>query len=139
MPTAIQVRVLGAKVRLQIYIHARADLSLQGLLLLDPNHRDSDEPIVHLRPSQVKIKFPRDFALEDPAHLTIDVLRAAHMKCGVRLSREMVRQMDHKHEYQLLISPVAHQSRGERCAPSSDRGHHDEPAEGGCGRPPRMA
>ena len=52
---------------------------------------DSDEPIIHLRPSQIKIKFPADFALEDPAHLTIDVLRASHMKCGVKLSREMVR------------------------------------------------
>ncbi|KZV72073.1 hypothetical protein PENSPDRAFT_650156 [Peniophora sp. CONT] len=74
MPTAIQVRILGAK----------------GLLLLDPNHRDVDEPIVHLRPSQVKIKFPDDFPLNDPAHVTIDVLRASHMKCGVRLSREML-------------------------------------------------
>ncbi|VDC03109.1 unnamed protein product [Peniophora sp. CBMAI 1063] len=74
MPTAIQIRILGAK----------------GLLLLDPHRRDSDEPIVHLRPSQIKIKFPVDFPLEDPAHLTIDVLRASHMKCGVKLSREML-------------------------------------------------
>lgn len=70
-----------------------SDLYIQGLLLLDPNHRDGDEPIVHLRPSQVKIKIPDGFVPEDPAHLTIDVLRASHMKSGIQLSREMVRRI----------------------------------------------
>ncbi|VDC05058.1 unnamed protein product [Peniophora sp. CBMAI 1063] len=74
MPTAIQIRILGAK----------------GLLILDLHRRDSDEPIVRLRPSQIKIKFPVDFPIEEPAHLTIDVLPASHMECGVKLSREQL-------------------------------------------------
>lgn len=79
-PTAIQCRLGGAK----------------GLLLVNydlPN----DEPMIFLRPSQIKIKYsaaqlqecilPKDI---DPAMLTIDVLRASRMSSPARLSVETI-------------------------------------------------
>ena len=83
MPTAIQCRIGGAK----------------GLLLVrhDLPPEEELEPKVWLRPSQTKIKYtsqPLDVCLlpgdTDPAQLTLDVLRASHMRCPARLSVETI-------------------------------------------------
>ncbi|TFY59667.1 hypothetical protein EVG20_g7698 [Dentipellis fragilis] len=74
-PIALQVRVCGAK----------------GLLLLHPEKAENalKDPRVWVRPSQTKIKYAPDRPL-DPAHRTIEVLRAAHMRTPVRLSNESI-------------------------------------------------
>ncbi|KAA1476614.1 hypothetical protein DENSPDRAFT_827653 [Dentipellis sp. KUC8613] len=74
-PVALQVRVCGAK----------------GLLLEHPGKAENalEHPHVWLRPSQTKIKHAPHGPL-DPAHRTIEVLRAAHMRTPVRLSKESV-------------------------------------------------
>ncbi|RXW24663.1 hypothetical protein EST38_g1142 [Candolleomyces aberdarensis] len=70
-PSAIQVRVNGAK----------------GLLVEDGKN-DEEDPSIFLTPSQIKIKYPETD--NDPAHLSIDVLRASQMKSPCRLSAETI-------------------------------------------------
>ena len=73
-PTAIQCRVEGSK----------------GLLMR-PDGRDDDEvvPIVRVRPSQVKIKYPPGIP-RDPAMLIVDLLISSRLKTPVRLSHEVL-------------------------------------------------
>ncbi|KAJ2927622.1 hypothetical protein H1R20_g9471, partial [Candolleomyces eurysporus] len=70
-PSAIQIRAYGAK----------------GLLVEDIKD-DSDDPVIYLAPSQIKIKYPASD--DDPAHRAIDVLRASHLKTPCQLSSELV-------------------------------------------------
>ncbi|OAX44361.1 hypothetical protein K503DRAFT_846492 [Rhizopogon vinicolor AM-OR11-026] len=74
-PTAIQCRIAGAK----------------GLLILhpDPSENSSDVPRVWLRQSQVKIKYPAMKMLSN-CHLTVDVIRASHMRSPSRISAETI-------------------------------------------------
>ena len=62
---------------------------MQGLLLLHPDSARNtlSEPEVYLRNSQRKITYPN---LDDPAHLTIDVLRTSHLTTPARLSYETI-------------------------------------------------
>lgn len=62
---------------------------MKGLLLLHPDTSKNtlSEPEVYLRDSQRKIVYPE---LYDPAHLTIDVLRASHLTTPARLSYETI-------------------------------------------------
>lgn len=60
----------------------------QGLLVEDKNDT-SEIPRVQLRPSQIKIKYPRE-EQPDPAHLVIDVIRASHARSPCRLSVETI-------------------------------------------------
>ncbi|KII91170.1 hypothetical protein PLICRDRAFT_696285 [Plicaturopsis crispa FD-325 SS-3] len=69
-PTAVQVRVKGAK----------------GLLLLHPTD-DSPTPRVWIRPSQNKINYPPEKPL-DRAMCIVDVLRTSHLRSPARLSAE---------------------------------------------------
>jgi hypothetical protein len=61
--------------------------NMQGLLVEDGKN-DEEEPKIFLTPSQIKIKYPETD--NDPAHLSIDVLRASHMKTPCRLSAETI-------------------------------------------------
>ncbi|RXW15104.1 hypothetical protein EST38_g10750 [Candolleomyces aberdarensis] len=70
-PSAIQIRAYGAK----------------GLLVEDIGD-DSDDPVIYLAPSQIKIKYLASD--DDPAHRAIDVLRASHLKTPCQLSSELV-------------------------------------------------
>lgn len=89
-PTAIQMRVLGAKVCLGIPILTRPlTINLmQGLLVQHPTNTE-ELPRVWLRPSLIKIKYPKDEPL-DPTMLIIDVLRSSHAKTPCRLSVETI-------------------------------------------------
>ncbi|KAJ7904600.1 RNA dependent RNA polymerase-domain-containing protein [Mycena olivaceomarginata] len=69
-PTAIQVRVVGAK----------------GLLVMHPNDVD-EKPRIWLRPSQIKVKHT---CVEDPTLRTIDLLRSSHAKTQCRLPVETI-------------------------------------------------
>lgn len=62
---------------------------MQGLLLLHPDaaRNTLSEPEIYLRDSQRKITYP---TLDDPAHLTIDVLRTSHLTTPARLSYETI-------------------------------------------------
>ncbi|KAI0065260.1 hypothetical protein BV25DRAFT_1913873 [Artomyces pyxidatus] len=73
VPTAVQVRVCGAK----------------GLLLLHPGVEENSDskPLVVVRRSMDKIKYDN---VSDPALRTIDVLRASHMRSPSNLSRETI-------------------------------------------------
>ena len=82
-PTAVQCRIGGAK----------------GLLLVrhDLPPEEEQVPTIWLRPSQIKIKYdskPFDECIlpkgTDPAKVTIDVLRASHMRCPAKLSTETI-------------------------------------------------
>ncbi|KAF7292396.1 RNA-dependent RNA polymerase [Mycena chlorophos] len=71
-PTAVQVRVAGAK----------------GLLVMDPD--DAEEtPRIALRPSQIKVKHDLQ-KLGDPTLRTIDLLRTANCRTSCRLSVETI-------------------------------------------------
>ncbi|KAI0053138.1 hypothetical protein FA95DRAFT_934567 [Auriscalpium vulgare] len=72
IPTAFQFRIKGAK----------------GVLLRHPGTEENEmtEPCIWLRPSQIKIEYPN--GVDDPAQLTIDVLRASRLQTPVRLSKE---------------------------------------------------
>ncbi|KAH7915886.1 RNA dependent RNA polymerase-domain-containing protein [Hygrophoropsis aurantiaca] len=74
-PTAIQCRIAGAK----------------GLLLLHPESsaNAAAHPRIWLRDSQIKVAFPTQRPLS-AGHLTIDVLRAAHLHTPSRLSAETI-------------------------------------------------
>ncbi|KAI0635289.1 RNA dependent RNA polymerase-domain-containing protein [Trametes polyzona] len=82
-PTAIQCRIGGAKGLLCMYHDLSAD--------------EEEEPIIWLRPSQIKIKHS-PYALHerllpadaDPALLTIDLLRASRMNTPAHLSVETI-------------------------------------------------
>ncbi|KAJ7682709.1 RNA dependent RNA polymerase-domain-containing protein [Mycena polygramma] len=69
-PTAIQVRVVGAK----------------GLLIMHPFDVD-ETPRVWLRPSQIKVKHTN---AADPTLRTIDLLRSSHAKTQCRLPVETI-------------------------------------------------
>ncbi|KAF7332082.1 RNA-dependent RNA polymerase [Mycena kentingensis (nom. inval.)] len=77
-PTAVQVRVAGAK----------------GLLVMDTE--DTDEtPKVWLRPSQIKVKhdLQRLGDIEDPTLRIVDLLRTSHCRTQCRLSTETIINM----------------------------------------------
>ncbi|KAF7355393.1 RNA-dependent RNA polymerase [Mycena sanguinolenta] len=69
-PTAIQVRVAGAK----------------GLLVMHPTDVQ-ETPRIWLRPSQIKVKHIR---IDDPALRTIDLLRTSHSTTKCRLPVETI-------------------------------------------------
>ena len=62
---------------------------MKGLLLLhpDPARNTFPEPEVYLRDSQRKITYSE---LNDPAHLTVDILRTSHLTTPARLSYETI-------------------------------------------------
>lgn len=57
-------------------------------MLVEDGKNDEEDPVISLTPSQIKIKYPE--IDNDPAHLSIDVLRASHMKTPCRLSAETI-------------------------------------------------
>jgi hypothetical protein len=59
----------------------------QGLLIEDA-HDVSEEPALHITPSQIKIKYPSSD--NDPAHLAIDLLRISHIRIGTQISAEIL-------------------------------------------------
>nr|GAT59926.1 predicted protein [Mycena chlorophos] len=71
-PTAVQVRVAGAK----------------GLLVMDPDDAE-DTPRIALRPSQIKVQHDLQ-KLSDPTLRTIDLLRTANCRTSCRLSVETI-------------------------------------------------
>jgi hypothetical protein len=94
VPTAIQCRIAGAKVWqllcFTVFSCIRL-LSSQGLLLLHPDveYNEKEDPMVWIRDSQKKIAYYTE-PNEDPAMLTIDVLRNSHMNSPARLSPETI-------------------------------------------------
>ncbi|KAJ7068354.1 RNA dependent RNA polymerase-domain-containing protein [Mycena amicta] len=72
-PTAIQVRVAGAK----------------GLLVMAPEDIQ-ETPKIWLRPSQVKVKHNLKELGNDPVLHTIDLLRTSHCRTNCRLSVETI-------------------------------------------------
>ncbi|KAJ6515806.1 RNA dependent RNA polymerase-domain-containing protein [Mycena sanguinolenta] len=85
-PTAIQVRVAGAKVTPDDRRTAWTNLFDQGLLVMHPTDVQ-ETPRIWLRPSQIKVKHTR---LNDPALRTIDLLRTSHAKTQCRLPVETI-------------------------------------------------
>lgn len=93
-PCAFQVRVHGGKVRhvsLLPEVLLTSPFIFQGLLIEDivePTKKTSETPYIEIsRPSQVKIVYNRTADL-DPAHRSIDILRASHLKLPCSLSAE---------------------------------------------------
>ena len=98
VPTAVQMRINGAKVGQHAYFYPSLAYSIaQGLLVLHPDHRAATrdvaarKPVVWLRDSQMKIKYPESkSAAVDPTFYTLDVLRHSHMSSPAHLSIETV-------------------------------------------------
>lgn len=84
-PIAIQVRIMGAKVRSSLKVFSDTDHLWQGLLLHNEAD-DNDEPRIWLRPSQVKIRYE---ALGRP-QVTLQVLRKSYVTSPARLSTEVI-------------------------------------------------
>jgi RNA-dependent RNA polymerase len=94
-PTAIQCRLAGSKVgcklplSLQSVYHSHVVFS-QGLLMLPHSKDDAHiDPLVRIRPSQVKIRYPSNLPL-DPAMLFIDLLTLSRIRSPSRLSHEVL-------------------------------------------------
>ncbi|KAH9939845.1 RNA dependent RNA polymerase-domain-containing protein [Amylocystis lapponica] len=88
-PTAVQCRIAGAK----------------GLLLLHPNPAENEkpDPVIWLRPSQIKIKYrapPGSYLPSDSSkeRVIIDVLRGSRLSTPTRLSTEILKAMRGKVE-----------------------------------------
>lgn len=88
-PTAVQVRIKGAKVGSNFHYdhHFPNYIYYQGLLVQHMNDNDT-MPKVWLRPSQIKIRYPSP--LNDDAFRIIDVLRSSHSRASCRLSVETI-------------------------------------------------
>ncbi|RXW15101.1 hypothetical protein EST38_g10748 [Candolleomyces aberdarensis] len=72
---------------LDVFLLFVLNLTDKGLLVEDIGD-DSDDPVIYLAPSQIKIKYLASD--DDPAHRAIDVLRASHLKTPCQLSSELV-------------------------------------------------
>ncbi|KAF9465114.1 RNA dependent RNA polymerase-domain-containing protein [Collybia nuda] len=72
-PLALQFRLFGAK----------------GMLIQRMDTCLQEDPVVYLRPSQIKINYPSE-RLADPAHLIIEVLRTSYMRSPARVSPETI-------------------------------------------------
>jgi RNA-dependent RNA polymerase len=67
-----------------------------------------EEPIVHLRPSQIKIIYP-SMSFDDPFFLALDILRIAHMKSYIRIGREMIVNLNANGVPQEIFGHLAHE------------------------------
>jgi RNA-dependent RNA polymerase len=64
-------------------------LTIQGMATQRTDTALQEAPIVYLRPSQIKIKYPVD-RLDDPAHLIVELLRTSFMRSPARVSPETI-------------------------------------------------
>lgn len=74
------------------------------------------KPIIWLRPSQIKIHFPKGVPL-DPSHLTMDLLRVTDLSTPGRLSPELIINLAYNKVPVQAITELQHQSNEEAIQP----------------------
>lgn len=89
VPFAFQFRLEGAKVCISIFFEDIYQNSIQGMSTQQTETGLQNAAIIHLRPSQIKIKYPKELS-PDPAHLIIEILRTSYMRSPARVSPETI-------------------------------------------------